>query len=540
MFSDEPFEPAMMHMRRMLFARPTAPTTSLPAASRAQLSVCCAASSLWPRAARAADSTPRAIAARVAPSTWKSATPTVHGRLCIHATTRSCSASMNCAARSGPSLAKIRWTSPPSVVPSARLHRWPVRCSPATTRTSVSSAPVASSSRCIPAARVRNVDGGRSSVASCFPDQSARGFRTHGTGTRPSHVGSVTRIWKSSSRSTKLSLAVMSAAPRSVSCTIAITGRLLCGETSWLEGVISIAASARASCVCGTCMFISSPSKSALYGVVHERFIRNVLCETTRTRCAISDMRWSDGCRLKITTSPSRSWRSTVSPSCSAAVAPQIARLCRSPSRRTTNRAPRRASVPSGPLRTIAVSSARLCGVTRSGNVRLFAIASGTPSSSMPTYGSPVITVRAVKSVRLPIRFCRTSPCLPSMRLRSALIVFALDELERTNPTLGGCTSEPSIHVWIEYASSCSVACVITAGCLSAICFCSSALRRTMPPSVAVRSSWLTIDGLSVTAGRTCGGTTATAVSTSCRGCVTPATKPSRALSSSLTPSSVA
>jgi hypothetical protein len=284
-------------------------------------------------------------------------------------------------------------------------------------------------------------------------------------------------------------------------------------------------------------MFISSPSKSALYGVVHERFIRNVLCDITRTRCAISDMRCSDGCRLKITQSPSRSCRSTVSPTSSAASAGHSAMFCLIPDLRTTNRAPRSASVPAP--HTTRASSARLCSVTFSGNVRLFAMLSGTPTSPIPTYGSPVITVRAVKSVRFPIRFWRTRPCFPSIRFRSALIVFADDIDDRTNPTFGGCTSDPSMNVCRLYASSISVACVTIAGCFSLSCFCSSALRRTIAPSVAVRSSWFTTAGLSVTAGRTCGGTTATVVTTSCRGCV-PTPNPSRAASSSAIAVSVA
>lgn len=38
-----------------------------------------------------------------------------------------------------------------------------------------------------------------------------------------------------------------------------------------------MSASVRASSVCGTCMFISSPSKSALYGLQTDSLNRNVL-----------------------------------------------------------------------------------------------------------------------------------------------------------------------------------------------------------------------------------------------------------------------
>lgn len=37
----------------------------------------------------------------------------------------------------------------------------------------------------------------------------------------------------------------------------------------------------------------------------------------------------------------------------------------------------------------------------------------GTPSSSMAMLGSPLMTVRAEKSTRLPIRLPRTRPSLP-------------------------------------------------------------------------------------------------------------------------------
>ena len=57
-----------------------------------------------------------------------------------------------------------------------------------------------------------------------------------------------------------------------------------------------------------------------------------------------------------------------------------------------------------------------LKGVTASGKVRLRAMLHGTPSSSMPMLGSPVMTVRAEKSTRLPIRLPRMRPSLPLSR----------------------------------------------------------------------------------------------------------------------------
>eukprot|EP00961_Rhodomonas_salina_P120286 1619026-Rhodomonas_salina.2 len=53
----------------------------------------------------------------------------------------------------------------------------------------------------------------------------------------------------------------------------------------------------------GRCRFISSPSKSALYGEVTERLSRNVEYGMIFTRCPIIDILCSDGCRLKITQS---------------------------------------------------------------------------------------------------------------------------------------------------------------------------------------------------------------------------------------------
>jgi len=73
-------------------------------------------------------------------------------------------------------------------------------------------------------------------------------------------------------------------------------------------------ASARASWLWSTCRFISSPSKSALYGVQSHRLNRKVLCGRIRTKCAIMLIRWSEGCRLNRTMSPSMSWRSTTQP----------------------------------------------------------------------------------------------------------------------------------------------------------------------------------------------------------------------------------
>ena len=77
------------------------------------------------------------------------------------------------------------------------------------------------------------------------------------------------------------------------------------GDMSWSCTRMSSMASARASSLWGTCRFISSPSKSALYGGHTDGCRRNVLPGSTRTWWAIMDIWWSDGCLLNITMSPS-------------------------------------------------------------------------------------------------------------------------------------------------------------------------------------------------------------------------------------------
>jgi hypothetical protein len=56
----------------------------------------------------------------------------------------------------------------------------------------------------------------------------------------------------------------------------ATSGSPLRGVTRLLSTPMSSLASVRASSVCGRCMFISSPSKSALYGAQTQMLNRNV------------------------------------------------------------------------------------------------------------------------------------------------------------------------------------------------------------------------------------------------------------------------
>lgn len=65
-----------------------------------------------------------------------------------------------------------------------------------------------------------------------------------------------------------------------------------------------------------------------------------------------------------------------------------------------------------------------LYGVTVSGYVRFSAILHGTPSSSMLIVGSGVITVRAEKSTRLPIK-------LPLIRPSFAFSLLHIDLIGR-------------------------------------------------------------------------------------------------------------
>lgn len=68
------------------------------------------------------------------------------------------------------------------------------------------------------------------------------------------------------SRNTSLFVNLLTAIKES--CTIPMTGLFDCGVTMFLGTIMISVISARASRDWGTCKFISSPSKSALYGVV--------------------------------------------------------------------------------------------------------------------------------------------------------------------------------------------------------------------------------------------------------------------------------
>ena len=146
----------------------------------------------------------------------------------------------------------------------------------------------------------------------CFPVHKGRGFRIAGWGTFPSQSSSHMRTFISMSFSRKVSRLVTMRHPSSVSCTMPITGLFAWGDTIILGTIISSRASARVSLLCGTCMFISSPSKSALYGEVTERLSLKVEYGRIFTRCPMMDILCRLGCRLNSTASPLLRWRSTL------------------------------------------------------------------------------------------------------------------------------------------------------------------------------------------------------------------------------------
>ena len=130
-----------------------------------------------------------------------------------------------------------------------------------------------------------------------------------------------------------------------------------------------------------------------------------------------------------MTGSPSRRYRSTTSPTSSARAsagrraASHCASATRRPSFLSTVWQP---SSRLAPARTRACSAPRFHDVTRSGTVCVSATMRGTPTRSMSSEASPVITVRVLKSTRLPIRLPRILPFLPRMREASERHVLLL------------------------------------------------------------------------------------------------------------------
>mmetsp|Transcript_600 Transcript_600/g.1256 ORF Transcript_600/g.1256 Transcript_600/m.1256 type:complete len:240 (+) Transcript_600:3273-3992(+) len=151
----------------------------------------------------------------------------------------------------------------------------------------------------------------------CFPVQSGPELGDlimAGIGMRPSKSGTCIMMFIIRSFSTKVLRRDSELHPSSVSWTIPMTGWFFCGETIWKGTIMTLEISDLVSYDWGRCRFISSPSKSALYGEVTERLSRNVEYGMIFTRCPIIDILCSDGCRLKITQSSSCICRSTTYP----------------------------------------------------------------------------------------------------------------------------------------------------------------------------------------------------------------------------------
>mmetsp|Transcript_35662 Transcript_35662/g.80984 ORF Transcript_35662/g.80984 Transcript_35662/m.80984 type:complete len:202 (-) Transcript_35662:1364-1969(-) len=201
----------------------------------------------------------------------------------------------------------MTWMRPPDDVPSVFLSSMPASSSPDSIMTRVSPGEISSlSSSGWPFANLKSETFfGRYIDMTCFPVQSGSGFRIAGIGKWPSNVSRCITRFIIRSFLMKQSRLVKPREPRRVSWTIPITGLFDCGDTMQRGTIMISAASARVSIVCITCRFISSPSKSALYGEVQDRFIRKVEYGMIRTRCAMMDILCSDGWRLNMTMSPS-------------------------------------------------------------------------------------------------------------------------------------------------------------------------------------------------------------------------------------------
>mmetsp|Transcript_2264 Transcript_2264/g.6839 ORF Transcript_2264/g.6839 Transcript_2264/m.6839 type:complete len:247 (-) Transcript_2264:1409-2149(-) len=220
----------------------------------------------------------------------------------------------------GPNSLAMVWITPPAPVPSDFLSSMPQSSSPRSMTTRVSPGESSSvSSSGWPLAKRAIEKSGRMRDCACLPVQSGSGLRMAGTGRLPVKVSRcITRFIIMSLRR-KVSRLVKPREPSRVSCTMPITGLFDWGETTQRATDMISDASARVSMDCITCRFISSPSKSALYGAQTHSLKRKVRHGTTRARCAMMESLCSDGWRLKRTTSPLVRCLSTTSPTLSSA-----------------------------------------------------------------------------------------------------------------------------------------------------------------------------------------------------------------------------
>eukprot|EP00160_Parvularia_atlantis_P017066 Unigene5718_Nuclearia_a/m.17455 Unigene5718_Nuclearia_a/g.17455 ORF Unigene5718_Nuclearia_a/g.17455 Unigene5718_Nuclearia_a/m.17455 type:complete len:351 (+) Unigene5718_Nuclearia_a:973-2025(+) len=269
--------------------------------------------SIRPSTLRMASAMMRWMVEAVARLAMQSPMPTLKPFMSIQLLIRNWQLLKNAAATLGPYWFQMTWMRPPPDWPTVRLHIMPEMSSPRSILTKVSNAENSGSgseSLCDEWKRTRLTDGMMSDT-SCLPVQSGIGLRMAGTGTMPSQSAIHMSRFITAALSRKTSRRVNLLMPLSASCTMPMTGRLLCGLTICVGTRASSSSSVRASSVCGTCRFISSPSKSALYGVVTDRLRRKVEYGMTLTRWPIIDILCSDGWRLNSTMSSSIRCRST-------------------------------------------------------------------------------------------------------------------------------------------------------------------------------------------------------------------------------------
>ena len=184
-----------------------------------------------------------------------------------------------------------------------------------------------------------------------------------------------------------------------------------------------------------------------------------------------------------------------------------------------------------GPFSTSLRIFSMLCGVTTSGNVKLSAIAHGTPSSSSARFGSPVMTVRAEKSTRFPIRFPRTRPSFPLSLCAIDLIGLPLRCVADGSPG-SELSMYPVTCIWRSRQNSAMMCC----GAPPSSCFCSRMLALMISLSWCVRSSSDLALASIATLGRTGGGGTGNTVRIIHSGRENAGLNPSATQSSSLIP----
>ena len=151
----------------------------------------------------------------------------------------------------------------------------------------------------------------------------------------------------------------------------------------------------------------------------------------------------------------------------------------------------------------------------------------GTPTWSSSRFGSPVMTVRAEKSTRLPIRLPRRRPSLPFRRARSDLTGRPDDWSDCGKPAIS-----LSIYVATWYCSRSAKSFRICAGAPSCSIRCKLALALMISASLYVKSSCPMPLPNSVTPGRTCGGGTGNTVMIIQSGCAKSSDRPSIVTSS--------